>query len=254
MLGTVTTYHIFYGSSYSAASATASTLQYFVQNLAGSPYHNIQTTYYDGSCNRLSNSLSFGGNTYLPTTTTTINNAFVINTIVARLNSGLPINTNAVYTFVFDGTFTFSDANYGTWLVNWCGYHSYFTVVSGGVYYTLKYAVIGDASKRSGVNGCTWRFTTPVAFPNGGNGGLDTVVSIFAHELEEAISDPLLNAWWFSSTGNENADQCSWTIGSLLPGLPYVANVKLGTRYFLIQQNWALRAPSGTSSCALKYP
>jgi len=39
------------------------------------------------------------------------------------------------------------------------------------------------------------------------------MVSVMAHELEETISDPNLNAW-YDSTGAENADKCAWTFGT----------------------------------------
>ena len=37
--------------------------------------------------------------------------------------------------------------------------------------------------------------------------------SIIAHELEEAVTDPDLNAW-YDQRGYENADKCAWTFGT----------------------------------------
>ena len=37
---------------------------------------------------------------------------------------------------------------------------------------------------------------------------IDAMLSVYAHELVEAVSDPLLNAW-FDNTGYENADKCA---------------------------------------------
>jgi hypothetical protein len=39
------------------------------------------------------------------------------------------------------------------------------------------------------------------------------MVSIVAHELEEATTDPDLNAG-YDSRGEENADKCAWTFGT----------------------------------------
>ena len=39
------------------------------------------------------------------------------------------------------------------------------------------------------------------------------MASIIAHELEEAATDPDLNAW-YDSRGDENADKCAWTFGT----------------------------------------
>src|SRR5258705_7328689 len=64
------------------------------------------------------------------------------------------------------------------------------------------------------------------------------MASILAHELSETATDPQLNAW-YDSTGAENDDKCAWTFGTTYSvGNGSIANMKLGTRDFLIQQNW----------------
>jgi len=77
------------------------------------------------------------------------------------------------------------------------------------------------------------------------------MASILAHELEEATSDPDLNAW-YDRRGYENADKCAWTFGtqSTAPnGAKY--NMGFAGRNWLIQQNW-VNASGGY--CAVKYP
>jgi hypothetical protein len=77
------------------------------------------------------------------------------------------------------------------------------------------------------------------------------MASISAHELEEAVTDPDLNAW-YDRRGEENADKCAWTFGteySVANGS--LANMKLGSRDYLIQRNW-VNASGGF--CAQKYP
>ena len=68
-----------------------------------------------------------------------------------------------------------------------CGYHSSF---GSGIYY----AVIPFAN----CSGCQF----PGAF-------LDTLTEVSSHELCEAITDPALNAWWDSNSGNEIGDICN---------------------------------------------
>ena len=64
------------------------------------------------------------------------------------------------------------------------------------------------------------------------------MASIMAHETEEAISDPDLNAW-FDSSGNENADKCAWKWGPVHGTLGHGAyNQTFGTHNWLIQMNW----------------
>jgi hypothetical protein len=85
--------------------------------------------------------------------------------------------------------------------------------------------------------------------PNG-NAGADGMASIIAHESEEAISDPDLNAW-YDNRGYENADKCAWTFGTeYTVSNGSKANLKLGTRDYLIQQNW-VNASRGY--CAMSY-
>ena len=78
--------------------------------------------------------------------------------------------------------------------------------------------------------------------PNG-NAGVDGMVSVVAHELEEALTDPNPSSGWTDSNGAENADKCAWTFGS---GLPQAANGAFynitlngvnGPRNFLVQRN-----------------
>jgi len=86
--------------------------------------------------------------------------------------------------------------------------------------------------------------------PNG-NAGADGMASVISHELEEAVSDPDLNAW-YDSKGYENADKCAWKFGSVYTTANGAsANMKLGARDYLIQQNW-VNANGGL--CSLSYP
>jgi hypothetical protein len=72
------------------------------------------------------------------------------------------------------------------------------------------------------------------------------MASILAHELEEAITDPDLNAW-FDLHGMENADKCAWQFGptkTAANGSKY--NQTLAGFNWLIQMNWV---NSGGGSC-----
>ena len=60
---------------------------------------------------------------------------------------------------------------------------------------------------------------------------------------------PDLNAW-YDAKGQENGDKCAWTVGTTYVAANGAkANMKIGTRDFLIQQNWN----AITQACALKY-
>ena len=56
---------------------------------------------------------------------------------------------------------------------------------------------------------CTPQSPTP-----NGDFGVDSMISVLAHELAETGSDPLINAW-YDASGNENGDKCAWNFGTL---------------------------------------
>ena len=75
------------------------------------------------------------------------------------------------------------------------------------------------------------------------------MASIIAHEQEEAISDPDLNAW-YDRRGEENADKCAWTFGTVYGPSGAQYNVTLGSHNYLIQRNW-VNASGGY--CSMSY-
>ena len=92
----------------------------------------------------------------------------------------------------------------------YCGWHTYTTTFGSTT--PVKYAFVGNANR------CLSACAAQVISPNG-NAGVDAMVSVIAHEMEEAATDPLLNAW-YDSRGSENADKCAWTFGSSQVQLP----------------------------------
>jgi hypothetical protein len=83
----------------------------------------------------------------------------------------------------------------------YCGWHTSGTI-SGS---DIKYAFVGNAYRC--LNACAAQTVGP-----NGNAGVDGMVSVIAHELEETNTDPDLNAW-YDRNGNEDADKCAWTFG-----------------------------------------
>ena len=90
--------------------------------------------------------------------------------------------------------------------------------------------------------------------PNG-NAGVDGMISVLAHELEETNTDPNPTSGWLDNTGAENADKCAWTYGQLLTLAPYgfYYNMTLPTksqptRNYLVQRNLA-----ANSLCYIDY-
>ena len=123
----------------------------------------------------------------------------------------------------------------------YCGWHTRATI-SGS---DIKYSFVGNPDQ------CPSACEAQTAVSPNGNPGADGMASIIAHELEEAATDPDLNAW-YDRRGRENADKCAWTFGvEYTAGNGSKANMKLGPRDYLIQQNW-VNAAGGY--CAVSYP
>jgi hypothetical protein len=99
----------------------------------------------------------------------------------------------------------------------------------------IKYLFAGRAD--ACIGSCV-SSTNQQSSPNG-DVPVDGMISVLAHEIAEAGSDPELNAWTDAS-GQENADKCAWTFGTTQTasgGGQY--NVVAGGKQYLIQQNWS---------------
>jgi hypothetical protein len=236
MLGTTNAYYIWYGNW--SGNTANSILTNLASSIGGSPYFNINTTYYDGSNNAVSNSVRLVKSTNDNYSQGTALSDAAVQTVVATaINSGgLPKDANAVY-FVL----TSSDVNETSgFCTQYCGWHTHGTIAGSDI----KYSFVGNPDRCP--SACAAQTTSP-----NGNAGADGMASIISHELEEAVTDPDLNAW-YDRRGQENADKCAWTFGTestASNGSKY--NVTLGGTNYLIQRNW-VNAAGGY--CAMQYP
>lgn len=79
----------------------------------------------------------------------------------------------------------------------------------------------------------------PGAYPTGVKAA-DIAINTSAHEINEAVTNPSGGGWWDDSTGEENADICSWQFGTPLGGSGDTRwnQVLNGNRYWL-QGSWS---------------
>lgn len=229
MGGPINVYLIWYGNwNQNNGSDTPSgqaLVRTFLSNVGNSPYFNINTSY------------SGGGNTVTGLVAlspievndsgsqgTRLSDAKVKTLVSNAISSGkLPKDAGGVY-FLLTSSNVSESSGFCT---RYCGWHTYSTI-SGS---NIKYSFVGNAQRC--LNGCAAQTISP-----NGNAGVDGMISVIAHELEEAATDPNLNAW-YDSSGAENADKCAWTFGSaqslLSTGAYY--NMTLGGKNFLVQRN-----------------
>jgi hypothetical protein len=206
-------------------------------NIGGSSYFNINTTYYDANNVKVPNKVNYAGNT---TTAypygTSLSDSQIQQVVSNAITSGaLPKDTKGVY-FVLTSSDVTASSGFCT---QYCGWHTHGTI--GGV--DIKYSFVGNPDRCP--SACEDQTTSP-----NGNAGADGMASIISHELEEATTDPDLNAW-YDTRGYENADKCAWTFGTTSTasnGSKY--NVTWGNRNYLIQRNW-VNASGGY--CSMSY-
>jgi len=224
VLGSPTVYLIWYGdwnqSNNTDTPGGQNIVRTFLGGLGGSSYYQINKSYVIPSGTfgvgpETADGYSQGKN---------LSDAGVQAVVKSALSSGkLPVDPNGVY-FVL----TSSDvAESSGFCSNYCGWHTYGSISSANI----KYAFVGNASRC--LNACAAQTVGP-----NGNAGVDGMISVIAHELEEANTDPNLNAW-FDRRGSENADKCAWTFGQNLIKAPNGAyyNLALAGGNFLVQRN-----------------
>jgi hypothetical protein len=227
VMGTPNVYLIWYGnwkqSNGSDTPAGQQIIRDFLYGLSGSNYYLTNASYGTPSGRFALN----GERTDNYSQGTRLSDSKVQAIVTHAISSGLPKDTNGIY-FVL----TSSDvAETSGFCSKYCGWHTDGTI-SGS---DIKYAFVGNSYRC--LNACAVQTVGP-----NGNAGVDGMVSVMAHELEESNTDPDLNAW-FDSNGSEDADKCAWTFGSKQQQAPNGAffNMTLptasgGYRNFLIQR------------------
>lgn len=272
MTNPINIYIIWYGS-WIKDSKTVPVVEYLFSNIGDSDYFKTNALYYESPSLVITDSgvAPDQGVIFDPTVKTFVSTKVnFVKSIFVGYPNGLALNETGVQTVVTDvltaGALpTDSDAVYfvltskdvsegGSWIgfcSGYCGWHDIKTI--GGK--SIKYSFVGDIER------CPEDCAVKDAYlglgythsPND-DWSADEMTSILIHELSEAATDPnwaAPNVAWQDSSGYENADKCAWTYGSLYKtSSGSIANVKVGEKDFLIQQNWVLDSDGG--HCALK--
>jgi hypothetical protein len=123
--------------------------------------------------------------------------------------------------------------------LGYCAYHSHFTRGTHNVVYAdMPYADTPFSSKAGSTSSLC---TAATGFPNDRSGDIEA--SITSHEQLEAVTDPLLSAWW-DSAGLEIGDKCAYDLsGSTLDA--GLANERWSGHFYSLQTEY----DNATASC-----
>ncbi|KAH6562503.1 hypothetical protein BASA60_011131 [Batrachochytrium salamandrivorans] len=238
----VTVYYIYYGSWSASQKAI---VEDFSRGVGASNWWNIEKNYYY-QASASSPKVYVDGKVMLGATVTdnyTLGKALsgndLPNLVQKHISSGaLPENADAVYFVLTAKDVTEdirTDIGPGSFCKDYCGYHVSTTLTSGT---RVFYAMAGNPPA-SCLSGCAPP-NNQNSSPNG-DVGVDAMLSVLAHELAEAVSDPQSDGTraWQDASGAENGDKCAYTYGSTSTdsnGASY--NVRWSGRNYMIQQNW----------------
>jgi hypothetical protein len=225
VISTPTVYIIWYGNwaqSNGTDNAGGQTIVTdFFKAIGGSPYYKVNSTYPSSG---ITGNVVYGGATTVAYPYGASLSDANIQTVVsdAIIGGKVPNDANGLY-FVLTSSDVTASSGFCT---QYCGWHSWGTINGSN----HRYGFIGNAARC--ITSCAAQSTGP-----NGNAGVDGMVSVLAHELEEAATDPDGNTW-YARSGKENGDDCAWTFGTTYQtSNGAYANMKLGTRDFLIQRN-----------------
>ena len=204
----------------------------FLVNIGNTPYMQINTTYPNGAGVAPNGALIFGGDVIdsayshgLELTQSDI--AGIISDQVN--NFRLPQDSQGIYVVV-------ASSDVGSSAMGFCttsavSYHGQ-GIVNGSL---VRYIFLGNPVRCPSVAGPQFSRTGPT--PNGSYTA-DVLASNLAQGFDTSLTNPAGNGW-FDRYGFENAEKCQNSFGqTYLTANGARANIRLGSRDFLIQQNW----------------
>lgn len=250
-------YLIWYGNWPPFSGTTIPLVQHFSSYIGGTPRFRINTTYPDSNGNTPTGQVFYGGDAsdaYSRGTNLTVDD--IQQVVSGRIAVGqLPLDTAGIYLVITseDVTTTMPDGS------NYCtpgaSPHHGIALHNGTPF---KYGHVGSAMR------CPYSIApqffaangTPLPAPND-NLEADAMVTTIVRLLDVIVTNPSgvdapLGSGWYDRYGLENADKCVGKFGTTytLPNGSQ-ANMQLGGKEFLVQQNWVNDRRGG---CTLSYP
>jgi hypothetical protein len=230
-------YTIFWsGPGNSFPSGYQAIINQFVQDLNGSSYYAIANQYGDSSGN-ISPFVNYGGTwsdttnptpSSLPTDQAVLNQTLIQEVLRATAANSWTIGEDTVF-FVYTPSNLTNSAPY-------CGFHSSVTYPSGN---HLAFGFIPFPASNPNGTPCL-SYSAP--WPNGQI--IDDAISVTAHEIVEAATDPFDSGWYLIGVNGEIGDLCAYKPG---PRDSTGADLQLNGHEYLVQMLWS----NAVSGCAM---
>jgi len=233
--GVQNVYFIYYGCWTSECGSLNDTaamqiLSEFTATVGNTPYMTINSTYSDFTGHAASPSLVYAGlvvdRSYAHgNDLTTADVVAIISDAI--LGFALPQDPQGIYVVVASADIASNET--GFCIPGAKPFHSSATV-NGGI---LPYVFLGNPDRCRTVAGSNFGLVTP----NGSFSG-DAMVGNFAHAINGLLTNPN-GTGWYDRYGLEDADKCTSTFGETYTTVNGArANIRLGQRDFLLEQNW----------------